>query len=83
MRIHLTQLVNDPLEKLHYSDMLDYDTQIHELLSEIPSWEDARAMVALALLRIQLRQFLLFLHKPYAKIAFKNDCFLYSFIRCV
>jgi hypothetical protein len=83
LRIHLTQLVNDPSEVLRLSDTLDYDAQIHELLSELPSWEDARALLPLALLRLQLGQFLLILHKPYAKIASTNERFMYSFTQCV
>jgi hypothetical protein len=79
LRIHLLQLLNDPSEVLPYSEVLHYDAQIHELLSVLPKWDDARAAVPSALLRIQLRQFLLLLHKPWAMLAPKNDRYVYSF----
>ncbi|KAF2831892.1 hypothetical protein CC86DRAFT_280602 [Ophiobolus disseminans] len=82
-RLHLLQLLNDPSEKLPYSEVLHYDAQIHELLSQLPKWDNARASIPAALLRIQFRQFLLLLHKPFAKLAPKNDRYVYSFTTCL
>jgi hypothetical protein len=79
LRIHLMQLLNDPSEVLPYSEVLHYDAQIHEILSALPRWDDPRAVLPNALLRIQLRQFLLLLHQPWAMLAPKNDRYVYSF----
>ncbi|KAH8731528.1 hypothetical protein GQ44DRAFT_604058 [Phaeosphaeriaceae sp. PMI808] len=82
-RIHLMQLLNDPSETLPYSEILHYDAQINELLSEMPKWDDPRAVIPYALLQLQLRQFLLILHAPYAILAPKNDRFNFSFSACI
>jgi hypothetical protein len=83
LRIRLAHVLNDPSNALEYSDVLHYDAQIHELLSDIPLWDDSRSTIPSALLRLQLRQFLLILHKPYAKVAFQNQRFMPSFTQCV
>ncbi|CAO2648745.1 Nn.00g096940.m01.CDS01 [Neocucurbitaria sp. VM-36] len=83
LRIYLAQLLNDPSTDLQYSDILRYDAQIHSMLSALPKWEDDRAMVPSALLQVQLRQYLLMLHKPYAKLVAKNQRYMYSFTTCV
>ena len=77
-RLHLMQLINDPTEKLSYEEVLRYDAQIHELLSRLPKWGDARAATPSALLKLQLHQFLLLLHKPFANLAPKNARYIYS-----
>ena len=83
LRIHLTQLLNTPTSDLQYSDVLHYDAQIHAAISALPHWNDDRAVIPSALLHLQLRQYLLILHKPYAKLASTNDRFMYSFTTCV
>jgi hypothetical protein len=83
LRLHLMQLVNDPSETLSYSEILDFDAQIHEQLASLPKWDGARATIPGALLRLQLRQFLLFLHKPFAKLASQNTRYVYSFTACI
>jgi hypothetical protein len=82
-RLHLMQLLNDPSERLQYAEVLQYDAQIHELLSSIPKWTEARAALPITLLELQLRQFLLILHNPYAGLAPKNDRYIYSLTTCV
>lgn len=82
-RIHLAQLLNNPSSDMHYSDILHYDAQIHTMLSAIPSWDDERATIPAALLNLQLRQYLLMLHKNYAKLAPKNQRYMYSFTTCI
>jgi hypothetical protein len=82
-RLHLMQLLNDPSEKLPYLEILHYDAQVQELLSNLPKWDDVRAAIPCALLKLQLRQFLFMLHKPFAKLAPKNDRFLYSLTTCI
>ncbi len=83
LRIHLAQLLNNPSSDLQYSDILHYDAQVHTMLSAIPSWEDDRATIPAALCKLQLYQYLLLLHKPFAKLAPKNKRFVYSFTSCV
>ena len=83
LRIHLNQLLNNPSTDLQYSDILHYDAQIHAMLSALPTWEDDRSIIPSALLRLQLRQFLLILHKNFAKLAPKNKRYVFSFTSCV
>ncbi|KAF9692224.1 hypothetical protein EKO04_009745 [Ascochyta lentis] len=83
LRIHLTKLLNDPSNQLQYEDVLYYDEQITSVLAELPTWTDPRASIPSALLGLQLRQYLLVLHKPYAKQAFRNKRFMYSFTTSV
>jgi hypothetical protein len=84
LRIHLTQLLNTPSSDLQYSDVLHYDAQIHAAISSLPHWDVDRAAIPSALLQLQLRQYLLILHKPYAKLAPRFDGrFMYSFTTCV
>jgi hypothetical protein len=82
-RLHLLQLLNDPSERLSYSEVLRYDAQIHEMISALPKWEDGRAVVPSALLELQLRQFLLLLHQSFARLAARNDRYLTSFTTCI
>ncbi|CAN9392682.1 unnamed protein product [Alternaria alternata] len=83
LRVHLTQLLNTPSSVLRYTDVLHYDAQIRSALAFLPVWNDDSALVASTLLRLQLRQYLLLLHKPYAKLAHTNDRYLHSFTTCV
>jgi hypothetical protein len=83
IRLQLMQLLNDPSEQLQYSEVLLYDAQIHDLLSSLPKWDDSRATIPTALLQLQLRQFLLILHNPFAKLAPKNERYVYSLTTCV
>ena len=83
LRIHIAQLLNNPSSDLQYSDILHYDAQIHSMLSSLPSWDDDRSTIPAALLQLQLRQYLLLLHKPFAKLAAKNKRYMYSFTTSV
>jgi hypothetical protein len=82
-RLHLMQLLNDPSQRLNYEEVLQYDTVIHTWLSAIPKWTEARAALPTTLLELQLRQFLLILHNPYASLAPTNDKYIYSLTACV
>lgn len=83
-RVRLTQLLNNPTHGLQYEDVLRYDTQLHTLLSSLPSWiDDCRATTPSALLKLQLYQYLLIIHRPYAKLSLQNQRFMYSFSVCV
>ena len=78
LRIHLTQLLNDPSAGLSYTDVLAYDAQLHAVLATLPPWIESRAAVPSALLDLQLRQFLVIMHKPYASNALHNPRLTYS-----
>lgn len=83
LRVHLMQLLNDPSARLQYSEVLQYDAQVHELLRSLPQWDDLRAAIPMALLRLQLRQFVFILHESFAKLASQNERYAYSFTACV
>ncbi|EUC43435.1 hypothetical protein COCMIDRAFT_7129 [Bipolaris oryzae ATCC 44560] len=83
LRIHLTQLLNTPSSNIQYVDVLHFDTQIHTAVSALPNWKNESAVVPSALLRLQLLQYLLILHRPFAQSASTNTRFIYSFTTCV
>ncbi|KAH6075346.1 hypothetical protein HBI67_052590 [Parastagonospora nodorum] len=83
LRLHLMQLLNDPSARLQYSEVLQYDAQIHELLRSLPQWDIPSATIPMALLRLQLRQFVFILHQSFAKLASQNERYAYSFTACV
>ena len=83
LRVHLLQLLNDPSARLQYSEVLQYDAQIHELLRSLPQWDDPRATIPMAVLRLQLRQFVFILHQSFAKLASQKERYAYSFTACV
>lgn len=79
LRIHLTKILNDPSSHLQYTDILHYHEQIVSTLAELPIWSHSRAATPAALLGLQLRQYLLILHKPYARLAYKEKQYAYSY----
>ncbi|EMD62208.1 hypothetical protein COCSADRAFT_201701 [Bipolaris sorokiniana ND90Pr] len=83
LRIHLTHLLNTPSSNIQYTDVLHFDAQIHTAVSALPNWKNESAVVPSALLRLQLLQYLLILHRPFAQSASKNNRFMYSFTTCV
>jgi hypothetical protein len=83
LRIHLQQILNNPTTNLQYADILHYDTKITSLISSLPHWAASSSRMPSALLELQLRQFLLLLHHPYAMLASHNPRFSYSFAVCV
>lgn len=83
LRIHLAQLLNTPSSDLQYADVLHFDAQIRAAISALPQWDDQRSAIPSALLLLQLRQYLLVLHKPYARLASRNSRFVYSFTTCM
>jgi hypothetical protein len=83
LRLHLLQLLNNPTTNMQYSDVLHYDAQITSLLSASPTWTESRAALPLALLELQLQQYLLILHRPWAKLAVKSHRYSYSLSACI
>lgn len=70
LRVSLCSLINDPSSHLEYHQVLQYEQQINEALDAIPQWTDWTNKghnQASSLLDLQLRQFLLMLHTPFAR----------------
>ena len=83
LRLHLLQILNNPTTDLQYSDVLHYDAKLNAQLLAIPSWSDPRADIPSVLLKMQILQFLLILHRPYAEFAVVNKRFSFSFTSCI
>jgi len=67
LRIELCALANDPSSQLRHEEVLRYEQQILDALDQIPSWTDPHSKQATALLELQLRQFLIIIHAPFAR----------------
>ncbi|KAF1974020.1 hypothetical protein BU23DRAFT_505779 [Bimuria novae-zelandiae CBS 107.79] len=83
LRLHLLQILNNPTTDLRYSDVLHYDAKLNGALTSIPPWTDTRAEIPSMLLKLQILQFLLILHRPYAAYAVVNKRFNFSFTACI
>ena len=69
-RITLCSLINDTRSNLGYEQVLRYEQQINNELDAIPKWtegEKKHVNQASALLDLQLRQYLIMLHTPFAR----------------
>jgi hypothetical protein len=95
LRNSLNTLLNDLNTSLTYEDVLDYEAKLHAEISAIPTWpnselsddedeDDAtdRELPVRALLEIQLRQYILLLHYPFARKAKTNEQYHYSLVSC-
>ncbi|KAF2499032.1 hypothetical protein BU16DRAFT_503030 [Lophium mytilinum] len=78
LRVHLTSLLNTSKSGLQYEDVLHYDTQLNAAIAALPHWTTPHTQNAAILLDLQLRQFLLILHQPFAKLAGSNLRYAYS-----
>lgn len=67
LRISLCSLINDPSSSLTFDDVLRYEQQINEILDSTPEWRGVDTTQASTLLDLQLRQFLLLIHTPFAR----------------
>jgi len=67
LRLELVSLINGPESQMPYEDVLLYDKKIMQHLDDIPHWTDPKGLVPRILLQLQLQQFLLVLHRPYAR----------------
>jgi hypothetical protein len=78
LRAILSEVVNTSAEHLSYDEVLSYDDQIKRALSDLPEWVKQKndglsaspagsSGASAALLELQLRQFLLLLHIPFAR----------------
>lgn len=67
LRIHINTRINDHTSPLTYSDILILQDEITNELNSLPRWPDTRASkLPRLLLDVQLRQFLLLIHAPFA-----------------
>lgn len=67
LRISLCSIINDPSSQLQHEDVLQYEQQIIDTLNDIPKWTETESQNASILLNLQLRQFYIMLHSPFAR----------------
>ena len=78
LRMELASLINNQDSHIIYEDVLLYDERVSQHLNAIPNWSDKEDLVSQILLQLQLRQFLLFLHRPYAQSEARDSRYDYS-----
>jgi hypothetical protein len=92
LRAEVNRIINDPKINLSYDEMLQYHARMMEELETMPSWVDANrntnnvpssSTLPALLLDIQLRQYLLLLHLPFAQLADENSRYCYSRMVCL
>lgn len=64
LRTKLCALGNSLRSTPDFQDILHYEKEIQDGLSQVPKWTDSRSLQAWTLLDVQLRQFLVILHTP-------------------
>jgi hypothetical protein len=88
----MNQVINQPRSKLSYDEMLHYHNRTMEELDAMPAWVDVErrtnsitstSAVPALLLDVQLRQYLLLLHLPFAQQADINERYRYSKMVCL
>jgi len=67
LRVSLCSLINDPSHQMQHSEVLQYEHQITLALNSIPRWTSPQSTLASSLLALQLRQFLILIHTPFAR----------------
>ena len=81
LRTSLTSVLNDSRIRMTFEEVLDYEARIHQELEKLPGWvkgPNARTCNGLpnvfqsltfegALLDIQLRQYLIYIHNPFTR----------------
>ena len=86
LRVSLNSLLNDSGSNIQYQDMLLYDEKILQCLEAIPCWPDREGLQSSALTRalldIQLRQYLVLLHSPFARQAGSHSRYELSRMVC-
>ena len=84
LRVSLNSLLNELSSHAQYEDVLIYDERIMQKLQEIPARTDLGVFPDLprTLLDVQLRQFLILLHGPFARQAQSNSRFSLSKMVC-
>jgi hypothetical protein len=91
LRVSLNSLVNDPSTSLRYDEVLNYEEMVTKEIQRLPpraemgETKDIHKMPAMArtLLDLQLRQFLILLHAPFARQANANSRYSLSRMVCL
>lgn len=87
LRLELTSFINGPDPSLSYEQLLDYDSRIMQAIQAIPSWvpqeaternAPASSFLPRVLLELQLRQYLFWLHRPFAQRGQQEPKYGYS-----
>ncbi|KAJ5913647.1 hypothetical protein N7504_002530 [Penicillium tannophilum] len=90
LRVSLTSLVNDISSPLRYEEVMHYEELITKELQRLPPWSSVRShpnepglsLAARTLLDVQLRQFLIMLHAPFARQAESTSRHSFSRMVC-
>lgn len=88
-RTALISLINNPKSNLQYDEVMCHERKLLQMIKELPRWEDAESVgsgysrTPRVLLDIQLLQFLLLLHGPWARRAESNPRYSYSRMVCI
>lgn len=83
LRIEINSALNNAADSLSYEETVSYAEKIVAELEKIPSWTGREeAVVPRILLDIQLRQFLILLHEPFARKAGSDSRYTYSRTAC-
>ena len=90
LRVSLNSMLNEISSHPQYEDVMIYDDKITQKLQEIPSYADFEGAdkvtvlpeLARTLLDVQLRQFLILLHSPFARQCQSNSRYSLSKMVC-
>ncbi|EKG17129.1 Transcription factor fungi [Macrophomina phaseolina MS6] len=83
LRVEINSALNNAAEPLAYEEALSYAEKVVSELEKIPSWTGREdAVIPRMLLDIQLRQFLVLLHEPFARKAGSDSRYTYSRTAC-
>lgn len=90
LRVSLNSLVNDMSSPLRYEEVMHYEDLITKELQRLPPWSSVRShpnesglsLAARTLLDVQLRQFLIMLHAPFARQAESTSRHSFSRMVC-
>lgn len=84
LRVMLNSLVNDLSSPSRYEEVLNYEEQVTKEIQKLPTRKDRRlSNLTRALLDVQLRQFLILLHAPFARQADTNSRYSLSRMICL
>jgi hypothetical protein len=95
LRVAMNRAINDPMVQMSYDEALHYHNRTAEELDALPRWVDIHRRSEMGvsrpspsklpafLLDIQLRQYLLLLHLPFAQQADSNLRYSYSRMVCL
>ena len=91
LRLSLNSRVNDPTSPLQYEEVLDCEEMITKELQRLPPRDESghsqghggMTLIARTLLDVQLRQFLILIHAPFARQRTTNSRSLVSRMICI